>query len=79
MSGGCLQLEELKREGMGMAYNRHIGSVLPPSEKGFKCLGLSTFRFRLQQESQVEMAQAEGEKSKLLSNSRKLSGSRYLK
>lgn len=53
MSGGCHQLERLRGEGMGKTYNRHIGSVLPLSEKGFKCLDLCVFQFRLQQDSQV--------------------------
>lgn len=50
----------VKREGKEVTYNRHISLALPPSRKGFKCLGLSIFKFKLQQGNQVEMAQTEG-------------------
>ena len=45
VSGVCCQLERLRGEKEGAACHRHIGSVLPPSEKSFKWLGLSIFFF----------------------------------
>lgn len=65
VSGLCRQLERLRGEKEGTARHGHVGSVLPPSEKSFKWLGLSIFTFGLHQECRVEMAQTEDEKSHL--------------